>query len=238
MPILQKLQILAMSELSVVFRKSLLAIQKYWVSLLIITFITEGIVLFAQEFLQNQTLDFLGSFSSNGRVFLKFFLISVLTPPGKAATAYLISRGQAQPNSGLVAYWEVIKLLPLVLLVGLLWYIGTIIGLGLLLVPGLWFFFHSQFVAQALVVEKLSVVAAFQTSWHLVKQKFWNLVVLFFVLEIGQGIVGGIFSAIILGIIPSAQPYILEWFVATLVAILVYVPLAIIYLERSQKHQS
>ncbi|MEH2382890.1 MAG: hypothetical protein V7K27_29060 [Nostoc sp.] len=222
-----------MYELSIVFQKSLLAIRKYWFSLLTITFITEGIVLFAQDVLKKQKFDFL---SSPGRVFLGFFVVSLFTPPGKAAVAYLLSRGQAQANSGLVAYLEVIKTLPLVLIVGVLWYIGTLIGLGLLLVPGIGFFFYGQFVAQALVVEKLGVVAAFQTSWNLVKQQFWTLVVLFFALEIGQGIVSQIFTAIIFGIIPSAKPYIVEWFVATLVAVFVYVPLAVMYLERSHKH--
>ncbi|WGV27149.1 hypothetical protein [Halotia branconii] len=224
-----------MHELNIVFYKSFLAIQKYWFSLLTITFITEGIVLLTQEFVKNQTLDFLGFLSSPGRVFLGFFVISLLTPLGKAAVACLISQGQAQPSSGLVAYLEVIKVLPLVLTVGILWYIGTIIGLGLLLIPGICFFFYSQFVAQALVVEKLSIVAAFQRSWDLVKQKFWTLVVLFFALEIGQGVVSEIFSAVIFAIIPSAKPYIVEWFVATVVAISVYVPLAVMYLERSKK---
>jgi uncharacterized membrane protein SirB2 len=229
--------IFTMYELSIVFQKSVSAIRKYWFSLLTITFITEGIVLYAQELLKNETLDFLGSLASTGRVFLRLFVVSVLTPPGKATVAYLISRGQAQANSGLVAYLEVIKTLPLVLIVGVLWYIGTLIGLALLLVPGIAFFFYSQFVAQSLVVEKLGVVAAFQTSWNLVKQQFWTLVLLFFTLEIGQGIVGGIFSAILFGIIPSAKPYIVEWFVATLVAVIVYVPLAVMYLERSHKRQ-
>jgi hypothetical protein len=93
---------LTMYELNIVFQKSLLAIRKYWFSLLTITFITEGIVLFAQELLKNQPLDFFGFFPSTGKVILGFFVVSVLTPPGKAAVAYLISRSQAQANSEVV----------------------------------------------------------------------------------------------------------------------------------------
>ncbi|MGL4377601.1 MAG: hypothetical protein ACRCT1_14275 [Microcoleaceae cyanobacterium] len=43
-----------------------------------------------------------------------------MTPPGKAAVACLINRSQAKRNSDLVAYRERIKVLPLVLMAGII----------------------------------------------------------------------------------------------------------------------
>jgi len=228
-----------MQELSTVFQKSLLAIQKYWFSLLTVTLLTEGLVLFSKmhwsNFLNQQNFSSLGDMEGFVRGILGFMIISVLTPVGKSATAYLINKKDTNLLAGLQAYLAVFKKLHLVLLAGLIWFVGTFVGLAFLVIPGIIFFFGSQFAIQILVVENVGIFDAFKKSWKLVKQNIWTLIAMFLIVEIGQGIIGGFITSMILSILPSASGFGLEWFVAIFMAILVYVPIAVMYLERKEK---
>lgn len=228
-----------MQELSTVFKKSILTIQKYWLDLLIITFITEGVVLFAgniwSSFLNQQNFSFFGGVQGFVRGILGFMIISILTPVGKSATAYLINKKDTKWLAAFQAYSVVFKKLHLVLIAGFIWFVGTFVGLVFFIIPGAIFFFASQFTIQILVVENLGILDAFKKSWKLVKQNIWSLIVLFLIIEIGQGIIGGTITSLILSVLPSVGGFILDWLVATFVALLVYVPIAVMYLERREK---
>lgn len=231
-----------MTELKNIFTKSLQTIQKYWISLLTITFVTEGIVLFTKtywtNFLSQQNFNIFGGFSDVVKAILGLMMISLLTPIGKSATAYLISKKQSKIYSGVTSYLAILKKLPLILAVSFIWFAGTFAGLGLFIIPGVIFFFGSQLTIQAMVVENLGILEAFKRGWQLVKQNIWAIIILFLVIEIGQGIMSSILAGIILAIIPKSNLYYLDWFVSTFAALFVYVPLAIMYLERREKEVS
>jgi hypothetical protein len=225
-----------MNELNVVAQKLIRFLLKYWVALLTITGITEGGVLLANHywnpFVQSLNLSFLGSLAGIVQGVLGAFMISLLTPIGKAVTAYLIEVEHPTPLAGLSVYGNTLSKIPTLLGVSFLWFLGTVIGLCLLIVPGLVIFIGGQFAAQAVVVENLGVMAAFKRSWRLVKQEITDVVLLFIAIEVGQGILSGILGALITGVIPSFNPFLLDWLLSTIVATFVYVPLAVMYLER------
>ena len=162
-------------------------------------------------------------------------MISLLTPIGKSCMTYYFHKKENGENiSGPVAYLSALKMLPLLLVASALWFLGTLLGLAVLIIPGLWFFFASQFVAHSILVDKLGVLEAFKRSWALVTKGFSLVVIIFLLLEITQGIFGGIFTSSLLAIAPFLKhyQYFVDWFVSIFTGAMVYVPLAVIYLER------
>ena len=228
-----------MQELLTIFKKAFSVIQIHWFSLLTITLITEGTVLFTQMywsgFLSQQNFGMFGNMQGLIKGILGLMMISILTPIGKSAAAYLINKKETNLLAGLQAYLAVFKKLHLVLVAGLIWFVGTFIGVAFLVIPGIIFFFGSQFTIQILVVENVGVLGAFKKSWKLVKQDIWSVIAVFLIVEITQGIIGSIITSTILSVLPSAKGFVLDWFVAIFMAILVYVPIAVMYLERKER---
>lgn len=225
-----------MKELLAVFETSILTIRKHWFPLIIITFLTEGVVLFARTkwsyFLDFQEFSAFGSLAGIVKGVLDFMAISVLTPIGKSATAYLIDTNETTWISGFSAYWAAIKKLPQILIAGLMWFFGAFVGLLFLLVPGIIFFFGSQFVIQVLLVENVSIFEAFKRSWKLAKINIWAVIGLFLIVEITQGILGDLLKTLIEKRVPVFPEYAADWFVSTFMALIVYVPIAVLYLIR------
>jgi hypothetical protein len=228
-------------EFETIFMKSFALLKKYWLAIFCITFISEGVVAFANkywmQYLEKVNLDSLGFFEGFVNALLGFFVISLLTPIGKSCMAYYFHKKEKGENiSGPVAYLTALRMLPILLAAAALWYLGTLLGLALLIIPGLWFFFSSQFVAHAIMVDQLGIREAFKRSRALVARGFSLVVILFLFLEITQGVFGGILTSIILALIPilNQHQYFLDWFVSIFTGAIVYVPLAVMYLERRE----
>ena len=226
-------------EFNTIFIKSWTFLKKYWLGIFCITFISEGVVAFVNkwwtQYLKSVNLDFFGFIEGFAHGVLGFLVISLLTPIGKSCMAYYFHKKEnGEPISGPAAYMSALKMLPFILIAAALWFLGTLLGLAVLIIPGLWFFFSSQFVTHAMMVDRLGVIEAFKRSRALVAKGFGAVVLVFLLLEITQGIFGGILTSIILAILPilGQHQYFVDWFVAIFTGAIVYVPLAVMYLER------
>jgi hypothetical protein len=227
------------AEFDAIFKKSWVFLKKYWLGIFCITFISEGVVAFANkwwsQYVNTMNLDFLGFIEGFAHGVISFFVISLLTPIGKSCMAYYFHKKENGENiSGPSAYLSALKMLPFLLVASALWFLGTLLGLAVLIIPGLWFFFSSQFVAHAIMVDRLGVIEAFKRSRSLVAKGFGAVVIVFLLLEITQGIFGGFVTSVILAILPilGQHQYFVDWFVAIFTGAIVYVPLAVMYLER------
>ncbi len=228
-----------MHELIDVARASASAIRRHAFALLIITALTEAVVAVASGFwrpmVEALPLSGLGPLEGPLRGVLGLAAVSVITPIGKAATAVLIHRGDRGLLAALAALGVIANILPLIIVAAALWYLATLVGLALLVVPGVLVFFGSQFAIQALAVERIAIRAAFRRSFALVARGPAAVVVLFVTLEVGQGVLTGLLEAATGPVTPPSFISVRDWLISAVMAVIVYVPLAVMFIQRMRR---
>jgi hypothetical protein len=100
--------------------------------------------------------------------------------------------------------------------------IAIVLGLVLLIVPGIILLVHWLFLPQTIVIERSSVGSAFGRSWNLVKGSAWRVVgiglVIFIIVSVIGGASGGILAAIVSLVgLPSAIGVALQQVVSILI---------------------
>ncbi len=138
------------------------------------------------------------AFRDLGHTFVAFLPWLVLGFIGQTIAVAVIDAGAAIVVSGAVigkpiTSWEVmsqlVRLIPRLLLLGLLLSIGLITGFALCIIPGLFLTFSWFAAPAALAMENGSVVGSMRRSWSLVSKNFWRVVGLLVVVQIGYGFV-------------------------------------------------
>ncbi len=157
-------------------------------------------------------------------------LVSVVTPFAKVAVVTAFGAIQRnQPIGFIAAYQPVLRrILPLIAAV-ILWSLAAFLGVAALVVGAIIVLIGGQFIAAAVVLEKLNPIAAAQRSWHLVKPVFALIFILFVSIEVGAALVSTLLETV-LGLLPIGvfAPLISSW----LSAPIVYMPLAAMYHAR------
>jgi hypothetical protein len=93
--------------------------------------------------------------------------------------------------------------LPALIASGVLAAIGVLIGLILLIIPGLYLLTRWALIAPVVVLEKRSAGEAFSRSWELVKGHAWSVFGVILITGIGAAIASGIIQAVLGAILPD-----------------------------------
>ena len=100
-------------------------------------------------------------------------------------------------------YQRVRPRLPALIASGVLAAIGILIGLILLIIPGLYLLTRWALIAPVVVLEKRSAGEAFSRSWELVKGHAWSVFAVIIVTGLGAAIVSGIIQGILRALLPD-----------------------------------
>jgi len=132
---------------------------------------------------------------------------------------------------------SVTPVLGTLIVAGILAGVGVLVGLILLIVPGLVLLSWWAVLAPVIVVERAGVVAAFRRSRELVRGNGWRVfavIVLFFLLQaLVSGIIAGVFTVAWDTVVGSALASLVS---SVLIAPLSAIASAILYLQLRQVH--
>lgn len=136
-----------------------------------------------------------------------------LDRPGGVGPALRLVLSRAAPLVGYALLELAIGLGPLAVSVAVALLIGGPAGAGLLvllaigcLVLDIFVFIRLSLGVQALILERLSPIAALRRSWRLTTGSFWRIFLFYLVINIVSGVVGGILgglSSLIVGTAPA-----------------------------------
>jgi hypothetical protein len=93
--------------------------------------------------------------------------------------------------------------LPALIASGVLAALGVLVGLVLLIVPGLFLLTRWALIAPVVVLEKRSAGEAFSRSWELVKGHSWSVFGVIVVTGLGAAIISGIIQALLAAVLPD-----------------------------------
>lgn len=158
-----------------------------------------------------------------------FALIALITPLAKAAAIVAIDGWErGQPRAFATALSTLVRRFPFVVAASLLWMISVFVGAALLVIPGIIVLVLGQCLMGAVLLEGRSIKDAVRRSIALVRPRFFAVLILFLVVQIVAGAIGGILQAI-LGFVLSG--WVLELIAAALSSPFAFAPLAIMFLR-------
>jgi hypothetical protein len=155
---------------------------------------------------------------------------------GIAAAAVFEARGRSRHS-----VWELAKTLPYgrLIVVDLIVTLGTTIGLGLLIVPGIVFFTWFALAAPVIKIERLRVVPALGRSRALVRGSFWQVLLLLGTLYVVSNLLTSVAQDI--GISLTGRKFLGEWVAAIAMGVavepIVAVTAVVLALELIELHQ-
>jgi len=158
-----------------------------------------------------------------------FALIALITPLAKAAAIVAIDGWErGQPRAFATALSALLRRFPFVVAASLLWMISVFVGMALLVIPGIILLVLGQCLMGAVVLEGRSIKDAGRRSIALVRPRFFAVLLLFIIVQIVAGAIGGILQ-VILGFVLSG--WVLELIAAALSSPFVFAPLAVLFLR-------
>jgi hypothetical protein len=224
-----------LQELKNIFNLSIKAVFKYWYLLLPVIFISEFIILVAKF---NWDIYI---FPSLSQLPISFLLsnapVAFLTPFGKSLVAKLIYDREYQiitKSDYSIKNWFLI-----IFSIGVfsfLWFIGTVLGIMLLIVPGVMILIGLQVGTQAIIIENINWYQAIKRSISIIRKNIFTVFLLFIGIEISSMIITGLLTMPFsnLTIYQNWQiKFLIDAAIGMIAGSFVYIPLAYLYLTRS-----